>query len=121
MKNAAFAIITAAGLTACSAPPQITERALSVQVQRQYSNLLDKCHRLGPVTTRGEGSATFAAANSTPNDLATYAAEIKARERVIDMGGDTLVLLQTDLVSVVKGVPAAVFTMQVQGIALRCN
>jgi hypothetical protein len=37
------------------------------------------------------------------------------------MGGDTLVLLQTDLVSVEKGVPAAVFTMQVQGIALRCN
>jgi hypothetical protein len=121
MKKTALVIIAAAGLTGCSAPPQITERALSVQVHRQYSTLLDKCQRLGPVTTRGEGSATFAAANSTPNELATFSAEIKARERVLDMGGDTLVLLQTDLVSVVKGAPAAVFTMQVQGIALRCN
>lgn len=92
-----------------------------VQVHRQNSILLDKCQRLGAVSARGEGSATFNAPNATPNELAIYAAEIKARERVLDMGGDTLVLLQADVVSVVKGLPAAVFTMQIQGIALKCN
>jgi hypothetical protein len=112
---------TSTALVACSSVPQMTERALMVQVHRQNSVLLDKCKRLGPVTTRGEGSATFNAPNASPDQLAIYAAEIQAREQVLNMGGDTLVLLQTDLVSVVKGLPAAVFTMQLQGIALKCN
>lgn len=99
----------------------MTERALSVQVQKQFSNLLDECQRLGPVATRAEGSMTFAAADMTPAEVAAYAAEIKARERVVELGGDTLVLLQSDLVSFERKLPAAVATVQVQGIALRCN
>ena len=32
------------------------EQVLSVQVHRQTSTLLDKCHRLAPVSVRGQGS-----------------------------------------------------------------
>jgi hypothetical protein len=99
----------------------MTERAMSVQVHRQVTTLLDKCQRLGPVTARGEGRVSFKAATSTPGELAALAAEITARERVIEMGGDTVVFLQADLVAISPGAPAAVVTVQVQGVALRCN
>ena len=102
---------------ACATPQMPNEQVLSVQVHRQTSTLLDKCHRLAPVSVRGQGSIGM---TKSALEIATINAEQKAREQVAELGGDTIVFTTWDVVSVAAGLPA-VATVQVQGIGFRCK
>lgn len=102
---------------ACAAPLMPNERALSVQIHRQTSNLLDKCQRIASISVRGQGSMGM---TMSALDMATINAEQMAREKVADAGGDTVVLTTVDMVSLTPGMPA-VATVQVQGVGFRCR
>jgi len=101
----------------CATPEMPSEKVLSVQVHRQTSTLLDKCQRLAQVSVRGQGSMGM---TLSALDIATLNAEQKAREKVADAGGDTVVLTTADMVSIAPGMPAVV-TVQVQGVGFRCK
>lgn len=116
-RNIALLAIATPLWVGCAAPPTASQAALQVQVHRQTSNLLDKCQRLGPVTVTADGST---GAVHTPQEMAQMNAELKVRERTLELGGDTVVFLQADLVSLQKGLPP-IAKVQVQALALRCN
>lgn len=105
-------------LTACATAPLPSETALQVQVQRQTSNLLDKCKRLDPVTVRVPTGSTGWDMN--PLEIAVVTAEGKAREQVALAGGDTLVLTTADWVKLNPS-DRLVTAVQVQGIGFKCN
>lgn len=94
-------LLSAVLLCSCAT---MTDKAAKVQVHSQVSTLLDSCKKLGP-------------ANATANNVVDVSFAIKeaktlAREKAADMGGDTLAIINIDLLS---GTEATV-----QGIALRC-
>jgi hypothetical protein len=74
-----FAVV----LSGCAS---ISDKAAPVQVHTQISSVLDKCKRLGPVT----------ASTSSLSLESDTILQNRLREAVVDLGGDTLVLLNTD-------------------------
>jgi len=91
---------------------ELTERASKVQVHNQMSTLLANCKNLGPVT--GEGAGPIAA----PSDGIPQA-KANAREKTADMGGDTLVILNTDVYAG-SLIPHRFGRAVVQGSAMKC-
>lgn len=83
----------------------VTEKALKVQVYQQNSTMIAKCKDLGPV--RGEASLWTA---MSVEDGVTEA-KVKLREAAADLGGDSVALLNTDILS---------NKVMVQGTALKC-
>lgn len=81
----------------------LTDKAAKVQVHNQLSNLLDDCKKLGPVTATEK--------YLIDQDLAIETAEIKLRENAADMGGDTVAILNRDIL---------LTKITIQGIAFKC-
>lgn len=96
----AAAVCVAVFLTACVT---LTDKAMRVQIHSQMSTLLDGCTKLGPVSGSGSRTVSLEHAHAT--------AKVRVREAAADLGGDTVVLLNTD----------TFFTeVVIQGVALRC-
>jgi len=83
----------------------VSEKALKVQVYQQNSTLIGKCKDLGPVS----GEASLWTAMSVDEGITQ--AKIKMRESAADLGGDSVALLNTDILS---------NKVMVQGTALKC-
>lgn len=92
-----------AALFLLSSCVSISDEAAQVQVHHQMSNLLAECKRLGPVTGQGSRAISYGHAQGT--------AEAEMRQSAAELGGDSVVILNTDA-----------YTMRVvmQGIAFRC-
>ncbi len=103
MKTVLTWLLAAFALAGCATP--LTDKAAGVQVHSQMSTLLTACRKIGPVT------ASSKAVWAPP----TVAARLIARERVADLGGDTLVVTNIDETSDITG-----FVTSVHGTALRC-
>lgn len=105
-------------LAGCATPPFASESALKVQIQRQYSTMLDVCKRLDPVTARVEMGSTGWTHN--PYEIATITAENQIREKVAAAGGDTVVFTTRDVVppNQSKSTNAGV---QIQALGFRCK
>ncbi len=92
---------------------KISDRAAKIQVHHQMSTLLSNCKKLGPVSSPStEWTPTLRP------DMAGLDAEAKARDAVAELGGDTLVIINTDLYNgdfVGKSSKAVV-----QGMAMKC-
>lgn len=118
LRNIALLAIVTPLWIACAAPPFASERALTVQVQRQFSTILDKCKRLDPVTVRVATGPTGWVHN--PIEIAAIAAENQAREQVAAAGGDVIVFTTLDRL---QGNPTSrlVTGVQVQGVGFRCK
>lgn len=103
---------------ACAAPPFASEAALRVHVQRQFSTILDRCHRLDSVTVRVATGRT--GWNHNPIEIAAIAAENQAREKVAAAGGDVIVFTTMDRL---QGDPSSriVTGVQVQGVGFHCK
>lgn len=101
------AILPLALMLAGCAAPQLTDRAASVQVHSQMSTLLASCQKLGPVRA-------VAHKYSLPS-IVQQQAENDARDQVARLGGDTLVITNTDHSQDLSG-----HTYDVHGVALRC-
>lgn len=110
MKTSIAISIIAVALAGCAAPPVASDKALKVQVHSQMSTILDKCKNLGAITARSIGEAGF---QEPAQSSATKKARFELREKTFDLGGDTVVLLSTDLLS-----PDQV---QAQGQAFKCH
>jgi hypothetical protein len=82
------------------------ERASSIQVRNDMATLPSTCERIGPVT--GFAEATVG--------QPTLAAQDAARERVADLGGDTLVITAIN-----QNSRTASFNTTVRGTAMRCH
>ncbi len=92
---------------------KISDRAAKIQVHHQMSTLVSNCKKLGPVSS----PSTEWAPTLRP-DIAGSDAEAKARDAVAELGGDTLVIINTDLYNgdfVGKSSKAVV-----QGMAMKC-
>lgn len=77
----------------------ISPEAARVQLQRQNSTLLAPCQRLGNVNA--------AVAKTWSTGLAAEQADADLRDKVYRLGGDTLVILNTDYIerrAIVHGV-----------------
>lgn len=104
-----LALVLTVALAGCAAP--MTERASKVQVHNQMSTLLAQCKIIGPVSGEAPGSMVDAS-------LGDQTAKNMARDKVSEMGGDTLVVTNIDhiegtlLITPAKAV--------VQGTALHC-
>lgn len=99
-----IAILTlASALAGCATT--MSKKAADIQVHSQMSTLLTSCQKIGPVT------ATAKAVWIAP----TVEAKNIARERVADLGGDTLVVTNIDETSDLTG-----FVTSLHGVALRC-
>ena len=104
-----LALVLTVALAGCAAP--ITERASKIQVHSQMSTLLANCKVLGPVSAEAPGSMV----DASPG---TQAAKNLARDKVSEMGGDTLVITNIDHMEgqlLITPAKAAV-----QGTALKC-
>ena len=101
--RSSIALVVVLVLTACATT--LTDKASKVQVHTQLSNLLSSCQRIGPVA----GSATAVWAPPTVH------AKIVARERVADLGGDTLAITNVD-----ETMSLTEYQTTVQGVAMRC-
>lgn len=102
----------------CATPPFASEAALKVQVQRQYSTMLDKCKRLEAMAVRVDlGPMGWV---HSPIDIATITAENKIREQVSAAGGDTVVFTTMDLVQPGQGASSEA-GVQVQAQGFRCK
>lgn len=99
----AFLISIAVMLSACAVT--MTDKAAKIQVHSQMSTLLNSCKQLGPVSENGKDLLMGVS-------HALAAARVKARERVADMGGDTLVVTNVDTFGSTEAT--------VQGTALKC-
>ena len=110
MKTVIATAIIAIALTGCAAPPQASEKALKVQVHTQMSTILDRCKNFGSISARAVGEMGL---DESIISSATKKARFALRERTFDMGGDTIVLLNSDFIP-----PNQV---QAQGQALKCN
>jgi hypothetical protein len=105
--------ITTSALLLCACATVITpERASNIQVHNQMSTLLANCKNIGPVSAEGNGSIAVAEAGIPQ-------AKTNARTKVADMGGDTLVILNTDFYtgSMLPPQPAKAV---IQGVAMKC-
>lgn len=110
--------ICAAVLSGCAAPKFASEMALKVQVQRQYSTMLDKCMKLEPLMVREElGPMGW---TQSPMEIAVKNAENKIRELVATAGGDTVVFTTMDLVQP-NQTGASKVGVQVQALGFRCK
>lgn len=98
-------------LSAC-ATVVTPERASNIQVHNQMSTLLTNCNNIGPVSAEGNGSIAVAEAGIPQ-------AKINARTKVADMGGDTLVILNTDFYAGSVFPPQPAKTV-IQGVAMKC-
>ena len=96
-------VVVAFMLSACAAT--LTDRAAKIQVHSQISTLLSTCQKLGPVT--GYATATW----SEP----TMQAKIAAREKVADLGGDTLAITNLD-----ETQSLTEYQSTVHGVAMKC-
>lgn len=96
---AVFCVLLFAG---CATP--ISSRAAAVQVHNQMSTLLASCKNLGPVAASVEDIVWG-------GESAAASAKVKAREQAADKGGDTLVVVNTDIYAT---------SATVQGAAMRC-
>jgi len=105
-KNGIFALLVIL-LIGCSTGTQLSKQGNVVQVHTQMSTLLNNCRNLGPVQVRDD---TF---NLILPDENKRSAVNKAREITAQMGGDTLVLINSEMTYM-----GAVAT--VQGVAMRC-
>jgi len=85
----------------------LSEKAKSVQVHSQVSNILNDCKRIGPVTAT--------ASSMLSADQAVQEAKVKIRENAADLGGDTVAILNTDVLTSVTTWDASI-----QGIAFKC-
>lgn len=85
----------------------LSEKAKNVQVHSQVSNLLNDCKRICPV------SAT--ASSMLSPDQAVQEAKVKIRENAADRGGDTVAIVNTDILTSITTWDASI-----QGIAFKC-
>lgn len=81
----------------------ISHEAAQVQVHHQMSNLLEECNRLGPVSGEGSRAISYNHAQGT--------AEAEMRQAAAELGGDSVVILNTD---------AYAMRVVMQGVAFRC-
>ena len=86
----------------CATP--MSPKAAAIQVHNQMSTLLTNCKNLGPINA----TVTDAVWGS---DKAARDAKTQVREQAADKGGDTVVIVNTDLTAT---------SATVQGAALRC-
>ena len=106
-------ILSVATVMSGCATVELSERAAKVQVHNQMSTLVANCKSLGPVT--GEGLGPIAApADGVPQ------AKANARDKTADMGGDTLVILNTDIYAG-SFLPHRYGRAVVQGNAMKCH
>lgn len=108
MKTCCALLLTAVILGGC-ASTSLTDRAARVQVHAQMSTLLKSCKKLGPVSASAESTFDFGGATIIPQ------AKNNARDRVAELGGDTLVITNIDRFS-----EFGKNTAVAQGVALRC-
>jgi hypothetical protein len=80
-------LVVLAALAGCAAP--MPDRAAKIQVHSQMSTLLSGCKNLGPVSASAGNWAMGGAE-------AVAEAKTKARLMTADLGGDTMVVLNTD-------------------------
>lgn len=106
-------ILSVATVIGGCATVEISERASRVQVHSQMSTLLANCKSLGPVT--GEGAGPIAAPEG-----GLPQAKANARDKTADMGGDTLVILNTDVYAG-SLLPHRYGRAVVQGNAMKCH
>lgn len=92
---------------ACAPTIHITERGSKIQVHNQMSVLLANCKNLGPVTGETPGG-NLKAEHSIPQAKAII------RDKAAELGGDTVVILNTDIFD---GIPGRTV---LQGVAMKC-
>ena len=87
-------LVLFAGITLLisSCATKISERASKIQVHQQMTTLVSNCKNLGPVSS----PSTEWAPTLRPDMVITNATN-NARDAVAEMGGDTLVITNTDL------------------------
>lgn len=95
-------------LTGC-ATATLTDRAQRVQVHIQMSTLLEACKKLGPVSAFAESAFDFQGTGIVAQ------AKNNARDKVAELGGDTLVITNID-----RFQRFGSNTAVAQGVALRC-
>lgn len=110
MKQAALIIPTLL-LCAC-ATVEIPERVQKIQVHNQMSTLLSNCKNLGPVSAEGTNGSLYPV-QGVPQ------AKLNARLKVSDVGGDTLVILNTDYYEG-SWIPREPAKAVIQGVAMKC-
>ncbi len=86
----------------------LSQKAQTVQVHTQVSNLLDGCKKLGPVVGQGKSMVS--------PDQAITEAKVNLRENVADKGGDTVAILNIDNITNIT-----TWEAHVQGIAFKCH
>ena len=91
--------------TLCGCGTTLTNKAAGIQVHNQMSSLVANCKNLGPVSAKETSY-------NRGSDGAISEAKVRLREQVADKGGDTLVVLNTDVLGR--------WDASVQGTALRC-
>lgn len=85
----------------------LSQKAESVQVHRQVSNLLDSCKRIGPVSSIGSSMLS--------DEQAVAEAKVRLREKAADKGGDTVAILNIDVLTNIT-----TWEAHMQGIAFKC-
>lgn len=85
----------------------LSQKAESVQVHSQVSNLLDSCKRIGPVSSTGSSMLS--------PEQAVAKAKVRLRESAADKGGDTVAILNTDNLTNVT-----TWEAHMQGIVFKC-
>ena len=104
-------------LISCAEIPQTSPEAAKVQVHTQMSTLLKDCKNLGAVTAK---STSQYGLDTTGTQLAQTQAKNGAREQVVSLGGDTLVVLNYDM-QVFNNIGIATYQIQtLQGTAMKC-
>lgn len=86
----------------------LSQKAQTVQVHSQVSNLLDDCKKIGPVVGMGRSMLS--------PDQAVVEAKINLRENAADKGGDTVAVLNVDNIT-----NLTTWEAHVQGIAFKCH
>lgn len=104
MKAVVYCTVILLCITGCVT---LSEKAKRVQVHSQVSNLLENCKRIGPV------SAT--ASSMLSPDQAAQEAKVKIREEAADQGGDTVAILNTDILT-----SLTTWEASMQGVAFKC-
>lgn len=89
-------------LSGCAA--SLSPKGEKVQVQAQYSTLLDSCKKIGPVSAEGGDVLWTEQEQSAKNKL---------RNATAALGGDTVAIVNKDVSSARK-------LVTLQGVALKC-
>lgn len=100
-------VLFCAFFAGCSALPTASDRAAKIQIHKQSSALIANCKKLGPA------DATVGAVEMA--QLVYNAAVAQARDNTAAMGGDSMVLLDSD-----HAISGLTNTVTVHAIALRC-